>query len=810
MEVMILLKANLRRHRGSMAGIGALFLMISAALGTVLTVWVNSQTYIREEIERAGFGDLTAWVSGIPETADSAEDMAALPKDMADLAEGIGALPKDMADLAEDIGALPDIERVETQSLIFSNYEINGQESDSEGQLITFLPEENRYRFFTDDLSAYTQDMPHIASGEIYVSSSILSMFEAGIGDEIRFPMARNGKDKIFTIKGFYEDPFMGSSMIGMKGFLISEEDRQELLEILRNAGIDALAREGAMAHIFASGESMTVSQLNSILNEQTALPEYAEFVHSKEAIGGFMLILQNAFGGLMAAFVLVLLLAAGVVLWHSMGSLMETDTVNMGILKTMGFTSKKLRKIQCLLYLVPIGAGMGLGLLLAVPAGFLASNATLTTIGVKIPAKLPFLWWSFCAGVILLLIMGFVFWRTGKVGEVTPMKAIRMEGEKVYSRPGTRLSVLGRALHLQLALRQLLTWKRRYLGALLVAGILVFFASLVGRMNSWLGSDGKGMMDAFNPADHDIGVQIFGSLTAEEMEEMVSSYTDITDSYQLAMPGVSVNGVDYTANVITEPERFHILEGRTCVRENEIVVTEFVAGDLGVSVGDMVTARGDQGSGEYWISGIYSCANDMGNNVGMSREGYLNISRDEPRLWCQHYFLKDPSQKAAIAEALEAAYGGDVHVHENTWPGLFGIIAAMRWMIILMYAMAAVFVLTVTVMTGSKILMAEQRDLGIYKAIGFGTRSLRLAFALRFGMIALTGAVLGSAFAALFCDPLVSAVMKAAGISNFGSQPDAWNLLLPGGVVVLLFFGFAWLLSGKMKQLSLRVLITE
>ena len=156
MEVMILLKANLRRHRGSMAGIGALFLMISAALGTVLTVWVNSQTYIREEIERAGFGDLTAWVSGIPETADSAEDMA--------------ALPKDMADLAEDIGALPDIERVETQSLIFSNYEINGQESDSEGQLITFLPEENRYRFFTDDLSAYTQDMPHIASGEIYVS----------------------------------------------------------------------------------------------------------------------------------------------------------------------------------------------------------------------------------------------------------------------------------------------------------------------------------------------------------------------------------------------------------------------------------------------------------------------------------------------------------------------------------------------------------------------------------------------------------------------------------------------------------------
>lgn len=76
--------------------------------------------------------------------------------------------------------------------------------------------------------------------------------------------------------------------------------------------------------------------------------------------------------------------------------------------------------------------------------------------------------------------------------------------------------------------------------------------------------------------------------------------------------------------------------------------------------------------------------------------------------------------------------------------------------------------------------------------------------------MIALAGAVMGSAFAAFFSDPLVSAVMKAAGISNFASRLDAWNALLPGSVVVLLFFGFAWLLSGKMKQVSLRVLIME
>ncbi len=41
-----------------------------------------------------------------------------------------------------------------------------------------------------------------------------------------------------------------------------------------------------------------------------------------------------------------------------------------------------------------------------------------------------------------------------------------------------------------------------------------------------------------------------------------------------LAMPGVSVNGANYTANVITEPERFHILQGCTCINDNEVVLT--------------------------------------------------------------------------------------------------------------------------------------------------------------------------------------------------------------------------------------------
>ena len=220
-------------------------------------------------------------------------------------------------------------------------------------------------------------------------------------------------------------------------------------------------------------------------------------------------------------------------------------------------------------------------------------------------------------------------------------------------------------------------------------------------------------MMDAFNPADLDIGVQTLGELDPEEMENTVRSFTEITDSYLLAMPSVSVNGTNYTANVITEPERFHISQGKTSERADEVVLTETAASDLGVSIGGKVTIRGDAGSGEFTVSGIYHCANDMGANIGMNREGYLSIGQDTPQLWCHHYFLADTSQRMAVTEGLTQAYGGDVHVHENSWPGLFGIISAMRGLLVFMYGMIAVFVFIVTIMTGSKILAAEQKDMG-------------------------------------------------------------------------------------------------
>ncbi|MDC7288716.1 FtsX-like permease family protein [Blautia schinkii] len=785
MENKIICRAGIKRHIGSLLGIAVLLFLAAVSLATVLTVYVRGGSHLAQEIRRAGYGNLTAWVSEVP----------------------------DMEFLTDSIQSQDGIEKAEVQKLIFTEYEANGVESDSEGQLIAWTGGEDTYRFFREDLSGYREAPEEILPGTVYVSPSMVSIMKLEPGDRITFPVARNGVKTTLTVAGYYEDPFMGSSMIGMKGFLICEEDYETIVQTAEEAGMDGLARNGAMIHIFTEGGrpgEPSVSEISQLLNENTPISQYTEFIHSEEAIRSFMSILQNAFCGLLAAFALILLTAVVVILGHSISGVIEQEYKNLGILKTIGLTGSRLIRLQLVQYGLSMAAGILTGLAAVFPAAKAVGSMTLTTTGVLLPAGLPVLPCAAAFGIILLVLLGFTALKLRKILLVTPMKAICGDMAEMKWSPGRGSVIKGERLPFQLALRQLRTGKKRYISACLIAVLLVFFASLAGRMNTWLGPEGKGMMDAFNPADLDIGVQAMGELDPEEMENLVRSYTDITDSYLLAMPSVAVNGSNYTANVITEPERFHISRGRTSRERDEVVLTETAASDLGVSIGDSVTIRGDMGSGEFTVSGIYHCANDMGANIGMNREGYLAIGRDDSKIWCHHYFLEDISVKEEITEGLEAAYGGDMHVHENSWPGLFGIISAMQEILKLMYGMIAVFVFIVTIMTGSKLLAAEQKDMGIYKSIGCPTGMLRLTFALRFGIAAFIGAVVGTVLAALLTDPFVSVVMRYAGISNFASRPELSNVLLPGLTVVVLFFGFSYLAAGRIRKTDITILTAD
>ncbi len=217
---------------------------------------------------------------------------------------------------------------------------------------------------------------------------------------------------------------------------------------------------------------------------------------------------------------------------------------------------------------------------------------------------------------------------------------------------------------------------------------LLVFFASLTGRMDSWLGPDGKGLMDAFNPADLHIAAQTMGKASNEDIE--------------------------------------------------------------------------------------------------------------------------DADKQPQVMEALDAACGGDVYLHENSWPGLYGILSAMELFMYFMYGIVVILISVITALTGSKLLVMEQKDMGVYRSFGFTAMQLRISFALRFGMVSLLGALIGVVCSAFLTDPLVAALLRMFGISNFSSHPGIGDVLLPALVVITAFTVFAWIVAGKIRTGKLIALINE
>lgn len=780
MKDITLLKAGIRQHKGMMLGIFTIVLMAALFFLSVVSIWLNANTYLKEELERMHFGDISAWTREIPN-----------------------------AKVYEDIIQLPDTASITRQALIYSDYEIFDQHSDSEGQLIVYEPETFPYRIFNEQMNGYQKETMIIPSGDIYVSSVVLASMQAQIGDWISFPIARAGNVMTFQIAGAFEDPFMGSSMIGMKSFLISQEDYEQIHQRIEAAGIDALARTGELVHIEQSEQSsLTNAQFNQQLNEQTSLGDYVEFMYSKDTITGFMLILQNAFAGLSFVFALILLLIAMIMVGYSVGTTIEQDAHDLGILKTIGYEGSRLRRVLMRQYLLVILAGLLVGTLLSCMVTPLITTRMVSFAGILAPSTPPLFIWLILLVFVIICFFLFLNVKTKRIQHIPPLHILQdVEDLKEAS---ISISIQKRMLVTRISMRQLCSEKKRYISVCSTAFLLVFILSMITRMDAWLGPDGKGMMDAFNPADLDIGVQLIGNHEQREVEALIEQFTSITDSYALAMPNISLEGVDYTANVITEPERFHILAGRTSEAANEIVITETIAKDMELSLHDQVRVSYNGISADYSIVGIYQCANDMGGNIGMRRSGFQRIAQETPSMWCYHYFLADPAQKQSMIKAINERYGGDVYIHENTWPGLYSIIMGMQLLLLAMYVLTALFILIVTVMTGYKLYLFEKRNLSIYKAIGFPSFLLRATFAIRYGICAVLGSCIGMIASIAWSDKIVSALMRLCGIANYAASPSLLAMVFPAIVVTLLFSMFAYLTSRRIKGLDIHTLIEE
>lgn len=770
----ILLRAAIKKQKGSAAGIFLLILILSLCLFSALTLYTSGTAYVSSEMDRLGFGDFTVWVSGQPDN------------------------------ISAEIEASEDVEKVIEQPLIFSGYEINGSYSDNEGQLIVYdgsVP----YRFIGEDGTEIPT--PEIAPGEVYISPALKSNFNVKTGDTIQFELSRSSGVKSLTVAGCFADGFMGSSMIDMKSFLICGADHTEMTGIIEAAGpADMLGRNGAMLHIFQKSErKLSEREFHEEIQNSTDISLYTEFTYRKESILSYMLLLQNILSGFLIAFSAVLLIICFVVTGHSLSAAVEQDASDMAVLRALGLPGRGLRGLYFALYGGLIAAGLLLGILPSAGIAAILARSMVTSTGMLIEISAPYgLIFGISAGILLLFAL-FLTVRTRKIMKIAPVRTLREHAgnKRVHS------GFWGRFLAFDIAVRELSAGKSRYAALCLISAFLTLFLSVIGKIGAWLGPNGEGLMNAFSVAEHDLGVQPFNySVPMDEIERVINWYSPIKDTYELAMESVTVNGQEYTANILNDTKWFHVLSGNVCGGDS-ILITDTVANELGVNIGDTVRTAANGRMENYTVSGIYQCANGMGGNIGMSIEGYSKIGDITGFIWCYHYILEDGAMRDYAMAYLQKNYSG-IDVHTNSWPGLDGIVLVMHTLIGVIYLLAAVFILVSAAMTTEKLLQTEAGNTAIYKSLGMPSNRLRMSFSLRFLITAAIGAVIGICLSELFADSVIGGIFGMFGIGDFHSGISPLGTLLPILAVPILFFIFAMAFSYGLKRIGIIKIISQ
>ena len=777
MEILTLLKANIRHKKGSFVSIIILMLIVSMSFTAVFSIKDNCINGINEAHEYINSSDLTVLIDN-------------------------QLLTDDLLTSIEEHSSVEDVKVKEAVLTFGSEY---GESKNVNPGLLEKYSEE--YRLLNDRLTGYEENVPELKKGEIYVSQGVGTKLRCDVGDSIKIKTV--GGEEYFTIKGFVVEPVWGSMNMGIKEMFISDEDFLRLQQDAVNV-TDSQQADFRVVQVYKADESLGDGQFKHQLNKDTGIVKYSFFVLTKEQSIDYTYLMPDMILSGLLIFVGFLVVIVLIVMAHSITTSIEMEYKTLGVLKAQGFTEVKIRVILGAQYLVAEIIGAVLGVVAAFPMIKFFGNIFQPFLAVICENNIS--WGISVLFVAAMLIVStiFIFFVTRKVGKVSPMKAISGGNEDVYFGSRLNASVSKKALSASLAFRQFTSNKKRYIGTVIIVALLTFFMITMSILG--VSIDSKSAMESMGMGPMELRVQANESIsedTVKDIEKIIENETEIERRYFYDNYQMLINGNEYLSNIYKNPEFIVMEEGRAPKYDNEIALTDFLSKELNLKIGDKVTISRQNYEYEYLITGINIYANELGLNFSMPLEGAKKLGIEDTLFY--GFSLADETMCEELAEEINEKYGdiltakgyeADPNIEMYT-----SIIGAMTAVI---YVVSVVFSLVVVMMFCKKAFLQERRDIGIFKSLGFTSAKLRLQFAVRFLIVSLIGSAFGSVLSFFFTEKLLTVVFKMVGISSFNSQFTPMAFIIPIAIIAVSFFAFSYLASSKIKKVEIKELVVE
>ena len=675
---------------------------------------------------------------------------------------------------------------------------------------------------WNENATALISEVPELSKGEIYLPRVLKDYDDLKVGDTMTVYF--EGASFEFTIKGFVEEPVYGSSFMGLKMPFICQEDFDEIAANRKQAiaeNPDLAPDLNEIVYITkADNCDLADNKFAQEINKSSDIESYASGVLTRSDSLYYHGLLPDIIMNIFLSFVIILAVIVFVVMSNSISSSIEMNYTDLGILKAQGFDNRRLKLVFLGQYMLAEVIGTVVGFLLSVPVIIYLSRAFEAVVGIKIVGGIAIVPSMLILLGILISSALYIMLISEKVGTISPIRAVSGGRCEVFFDSRITLPVKGRALSPSLAFRQFTSGGKRYIASILIATLLVFFLMTMTGMTDAVSSESAQRAMGATTENITVFIQTDGWSSEnteyvrnqfEIIEKIITEYTGIEERYGFESTNMVLNGEMLSCIMSEDEEVFTVTKGRAPLYKNEIVVSQIYAEDMGYKIGDKVEVSYKGRKDDCVISGYITDIVNSGRFFGMTSDT-ASFFIDDFVVEYAGYKLSDPDKAEEIKEKIESEVTGEITI--NVYSGDSSgekMITTMAYSIkAVIYIISTIFALVVVSIICSKAFVREKIDIGIYKAMGFTSRNLRLQFAVRFLIVAFFGIIFGTVLSLFLSEKILSYLLRGMGIVNFVIDYRFITVFLPIAAVALCYFLFAYIAAGKTKKVEVRNLITE
>ena len=662
-------------------------------------------------------------------------DMAGMMKQVAMITEPDSGEP--FADLLRDNSKVSDFKR-ETV-LLFKPDQLSCNGSDVEDALqLLFLSSVHTMQVNCYDLS--NEPITDVKPGTVLLTSYAASRINAKVGDTIRLKVG----DETLTLEmaGICKDAVLGSSMVMCPRFIMNDSDFEQFYDI---DSIRQNCRNGM--YLLDTDDETAAGLFSNVTGCQ---------FHVTRSVIKMSYLPETLTAGIIMVVSLFLILISFVVLRFTIGFTIQEEFREIGVMKAIGIRSSSIRSLYLVKYFGIAVTGALIGFAASFPFGKLLMDSVSKSM--VLGNEHPVVSGIVCTFIVIGLVVLFCWNCTGKIKKLTPIDAVRsgQTGERFHKHGSLSLgkSPLGTAGFL--SLNNVISAPKQSAILIVVFTLCAMLVMVLSNFANTFRSDK--MISLFSMTTSDLymeqkdyqedivkGTRTIGEVNAEIGQILADNgmpavvYTEAT--YNTAVTfGDKSTSVRFQQCKETRSSDYFYSEGTAPQYPNEIAVTNMIAGEIGVKIGDTVHIAMAGKEADYIVTALFDSMNNLGLVGRFYETEELPLAAMQWADCNQITFTDHPDattlleRKEKVQELFDTKKVYTTAEYAENSIGAGDTLTSVRDLTLIV---SLLIIILMTVLLERSFISKERTEIALMKAVGFRNRSVIGVHVLRFLLIA-------------------------------------------------------------------------